>query len=306
MSLSSFEGSLVENIERFKDLIMRYNEEIESKRKLVEHRILNSVKIYRLAENGRKWYLKALNGKRVVGVDGSQISPLKELGIPIGVIQVAKIWVIHGKGEYDKRYRTTFVRLEENIELRRFQLEIEMLIEEMDGKSWLFFDGSLVPYTTDKAIREAYMKTVERLIAESERTETPVIAYIDKSFSRELAGMFELDIYDTYLLADIMDDVLTYTQPFYSHQLGDKICFSYIMVNPAMPVRIEYPAWMKDMHDEVVRTVIAECLLGKTRGYPYILERAHHYSCIDAKARASFMKVIKSQGVSFKWISKIR
>ena len=42
----------------------------------------------------------------------------------------------------------------------------------------------------------------------------------------------------------------------------------------------------------------------KTRGYPYILERAHYYSRLDSKARMSFMKAIKSHGISFKWISK--
>ncbi len=296
--MNGFEGSLIENIGRFKEFLRSYNEEIERKKRSVESRILNTVRIERMDVEGR-WYLKVLDGRRVVGVDGSQISPLRELGIPIGVIQVAKIWVLHGRGVYGRSYRTTFVRLEENLDLRRFQLEIEMLMEEMDGRSWLFFDGSLMPYA-EQSLREEYGRIVSKLIEVSEKTETPVVGYIDKSFSKDVAKMFGLDIYDSFLLSDVMD-LFSYTQP-----LGRGICYAYLMVNPSVPVRIEYPEWMVEMHEEVVRVVFAECLLGKTRGYPYILERAHHYSCIDAKARASFMKAVKSQGVSFKWMSKIR
>jgi len=149
-------------------------------------------------------------------------------------------------------------------------------------------------------VRDKLNKIVSRVIEASEKTQTPIIGYIDKSFSKDIAMRFGLDIYDIFLLSDVMD-VFSYTQPF-----GDRICYAYLMVNPSMPVRIEYPEWMRDMHDEVVKIVFAECLLGKTKGYPYILERAHHYSCIDAKARASFMKAVKSYGISFKWISKIK
>jgi len=300
---TNFDGSLIENVEKFREVIRKYNEEVKNKCKLLEDRIRRLIKIERLSENGRKWYLKVLNKKRVVGVDGGQISPLKELGIPIGVIQVAKIWVIHGLGKFGKNYKTALVRIEDNLELRRMQLEIEMLIEEMDGKSWLFFDGSLIPYFPDQSMKEAYISIVEKLIKESERTETPLIAYIDKSFSRELAKIIGVDMYDPLVLSSVMS-LFSYTQPFHSQQYNGKICFSYLMVNPATPVRIEYPAWMESMHDDVMKVIVAECLLGKTKGYPYILERAHYYSRIDSKARISFMKAIKSYGISFKWISK--
>ncbi len=290
--MNSYEGSLMENIAKFKDFLKRYNEEIEVKRKKVEDRLLRYLRIERV-EVDRKWHLRVLDGRRVVGVDGSQISPLRELGIPIGVVQVAKIWVVHGRGKYGKSYRTTFVKLEENLDLKRFQLEIDTLTEEMDGRSWLFFDGGLI-------VVDELKDAVGRAIRKSEETETPLIGYIDKSFSKDLARRFGLDVYDSVLLSGIMD-LFSYTQPF-----GEEICYAYMMVNPTMPVRVEYPAWMRDMHEEVMRVVLAECLLGKTRGYPYILERAHHYSCIDAKARASFMKAVKSHGVSFKWMSKIR
>ncbi len=295
--MMSFDGNLMENIDKFREMLERYNEEIERKKRNAEHKVLNVIKIERLETSG-KWFLRALKGRRVVGVDGSQMSPLKEFGIPIGVVQVAKIWVVHGNGEFGKRFRTTFVGLDENLDLVRFKSELEMLMEDMDGKSWLFFDGSFTPYVADQNVKEEITESVSEIMRRSEETGTPLVGYVDRSFSKDLAKSLGLDVYDTYLLSDVMD-VFSYTQP-----LGRGICYSYLMVNPSMPVRIEFPEWMKDMHEEVVKVVFAECILGKTRGYPYILERAHHYSCIDAKARASFMKAIKSRGISFKWMSK--
>ncbi len=295
--MMTFDGCLMENIDKFKEVIEKYNEEIEKKKRNAKHRVTNFLKIERM-ENSDKWFLRVLKGKRVVGVDGSQMSPLREFGIPIGIVQVAKIWVVHGEGKFGRSFRTTFVELDENLDLVRFKAELEMLMEDMDGKSWLFFDGSFTPYVSDQNVKENILKIVFEIVRKSEETETPLVGYVDRSFSKDLAKSLGLDVYDTYLLSDVMD-VFSYTQP-----LGRGICYCYLMVNPSMPVRIEFPEWMKDMHEELVKTVFAECLLGKTRGYPYILERAHQYSCIDAKTRASFMKAIKSRGISFKWMSK--
>ncbi len=291
----TFKGSLMENLERFKRVFERYKWATCS----VEFEDLDDLLKLKKVEISGRWHLNVLNGKRVVGVDGSQISPLRELGIPIGAVQVAKIWVVHGRGEFGKDYRTTFVRVEDNIDLKRFQMELEMLMEEMDGKSWLFFDGSLIPHSPDQTVRERMERIVSKVLEKSEETRTPIIGYIDKSFSKDIAKMLGVDIYDAFILSKVMD-MFTYTRP-----MGNGIVYSYVRVNPMTPVRIEYPEWMRDMHEEVVRVVIAECLLGRTKGYPYILERAHRYSHIDSKTRASFMKAVKSFGISFKWISKI-
>ncbi len=290
-----FEGSIIENMDRFKELLRKYNERIIEIKKRVAGKLDKILEIKKV-EMCEKWHLKVLKGKRVVGVDGSQISPFKELGIPIGLVQSALIWIKHGEGLFGKRYRTKIVEIDENIDFKRFQLETEMLLEEMNGESWLFFDGALIPYF--EGLRNDVARIVERIVKESERTGTPVIGYIDKSFSRDIAKRMGIDLYDIYILD--MDD-LSYTQPI-DYRLN--ICFSYIKI-AGTPVRIEFPCWMREIHDDVIRVVMAECMLGKTRAYPYILERAHSYSLIDSKTRENLMKAIKSSSISFKWISKM-
>jgi hypothetical protein len=229
-----------------------------------------------------------------VGVDGSQIQPLKELGIPIGAIQVAKVKVWHGSAKGKVEYYSMPVTIEENINLKRFELEIQALIEEIESnEGWLFFDGSF----NIQEIREA--KIVDELFEKSRKHSVPVIGYVDKSFSRDLSNMFGLTTYDSLLLRKM--SIFEYTKPF----IVDDLVFAYIKLNPTLPVRIEYPSWMTEMHDEVVKLVVAECQLGITKGYPYILERAHKHSIIEQKDRVKFMKAVKSYSVSFKWMAKV-
>jgi NurA-like 5'-3' nuclease len=47
-------------------------------------------------------------------------------------------------------------------------------------------------------------------------------------------------------------------------------------------------------------------MLGSTRGYPYILERAHKYSSIGNNEKMSFIKAVGSYNISFKWMSKLK
>jgi NurA-like 5'-3' nuclease len=50
---------------------------------------------------------------------------------------------------------------------------------------------------------------------------------------------------------------------------------------------------------------MAECMLGSTKGYPYVLERAHTCSQIGNDEKKDFMKAL-SHDTSFKWICKVR
>jgi hypothetical protein len=301
-----FEGTLMSQIKRFKEFVNQYYSQLEEMREKAEKE-LSSIPIFKI-ESKRKWYLDVLDGRRVVGVDGSQITPLRDIGIPVGAVQIAKVIVVHGKGEANVSFYSAFVPMEENVDLRRFQIEIETLMEEMDSNSWLFFDGSLVlSFTAElsKKLREEYIGSINSLLKKSKKTQTPLIGYIDRSYAKDLARNFMLEaIYDSYLLSNRMD-AMTYTPAFKCGEIED-VCYAYLRVNPALPIRIEYPSWMKDMHDEVVRVVVAECMLGSTKGYPYILERSHNYSAIGGRDKMSFMKAVGSHGVSFKWMSKLR
>jgi|Deesub1362B_J571_1020462.scaffolds.fasta_scaffold00047_113 hypothetical protein len=254
--------------------------------------------------------LRILDGVRVVGVDGSEFSPLRELGIPVGAVQASRIKVTHGSGEYHVEIFSDFVHIEENLNLKRFAMEIELLMESMDGESYLFYDGSLllsfVSELNTKIARE-YMKLMTKLIKESENTSTPLIGYIDRSYAKDLARRCGIpNSFDAGLLKDIMP-VMSYTQPVRCDKnLGyeDAISFSYLKI-VGLPSRIEFPAWMEDDIQECVRIVLAESRIGSTGNYPYILERAHKYAAITAKEKDTMMRVVKSSGVSFKWISKV-
>jgi len=290
-------------LKEFNDVLNEYYSKMEREREDLFEELARIPK-FRL-EDGKKWYLKILDGLRVVGVDGSQIMPLKEIGIPIGGIQIAKISIIHGTGEYDLKHYSAFVGMEENVSLTRFKMEVEALMEEMDGKSWLFFDGSLsTTFTADMSdrLREEYSSQINMMLERSEKTGTPLIGYVDRSYARDIAKKFGREVHDSYLFDNILE-LMEYTPAFRSEE--EKICFSYLKVNPASPIRIEFPEWMEDLHHEIAGVVFAECYLGSTKGYPYILERAHECSKIDSIEKKDFMRVF-SRNTSFKWMSKVK
>jgi len=318
-----FEGRLIEKIGQFHLAVNEYYSEMEKDRISIQDK-LSKIPVFNLSdvvkefnesapenslitlntkETRNKWFLKILDGKRVVGVDGSQINPLKDVGIPIGGVQVAKLCVEHGRGKYDLKNYSTFANLGENVGLKRFELEVEALIEEMDGKSWLFLDGALSTTFTaemsDKLVKE-YVSSINSLIKASRDTKTPLISYIDRSYSKDIAKKLGSRSHDSFLLNSILK-LWSYTPSFRS----ENYCFSYFKTNPGTPVRIEYPMWMEDMHHEVAKVVFAECQLGSTHGYPYILERAHSCCQISNEEKRDFMRA-SSLDTSFKWMCKIR
>jgi len=53
-----------------------------------------------------------------------------------------------------------------------------------------------------------------------------------------------------------------------------------------------------------MRLVAAECMLGSTKNYPYVLERAHRYAVIREAEREVIGRMFSRGNVSLKWISK--
>ena len=269
----------------------------------------------RIKVKGKDWYLKALEGKKVVGVDGSQLRHLREFGIPFGAVQIAKFSVIHGKGEYKVEFKSKWLGLESNLDLERFNLEILALLEEMKGKSFLFYDGSFVLSFVSqlrKDLREKYIETINLMLEKSEETSTPVFGFVEKSYARDMVENF----YDTLAIGETLKP-LEYTRPRICRRevakdYRKKICFSYLSLNGLSPVRIEFPAWMVDEIDGLIEIVAAECLLGSTKNYPYVLERAHRYAIIRESERNAIGRIFSKLGesgkaglgTSFKWISK--
>lgn len=283
----SFEGKLFDNILKFKSKIDELSEtEIDIDVKS------NSIRL--------KDPFKILKDVKVSGIDGSQISPLKDFGIPFGGVQAARIWVHHGRGLRDLRYKSNIV-YESNIDLERFKLEIELTKESLEISDFVFYDGSLsVLYTMEMSERlsRAYRKEIDEVVKMSEELGIPIIGYVDRSYTKDLG----LKIYDSFVLSDYLK-LYEYTEPI---ETKTPLLAFYFKSNPSLPVRVEIPKWCENMVDSIAEVVYAECMLGSTSGYPYILERAHKYAKIDEKEKFAFVKAIKSFRISFKYISKVR
>ncbi len=277
-----------------------------------EHEIeVEKAKIARTEVEGKEWYLDVLNGKRVVGVDGSQLRHLREFGIPFGAVQVVRFSVVHGAKEYSLKFKSKWVGLEHDLDLERFNLEIDALIEEMGkGDSHLFYDGSFVLSFISqlrKDLKEAYTESINRMLEKSEETSTPVFGFVEKSFARDISDF----IYDALALRDILN-LFEYTKPLpckreITKEYRERVYFSYLSLNRLFPIRIEFPEWMVDEIDRFAELVAAECLLGSTRNYPYVLERAHKYAVVrevEREAIGRMFSKVATAGTSFKWVSK--
>ncbi len=280
------EGKLFDNLEKFIEKIREIRER--------DYRIDIEKRGVELRDE-----FEILDGLRVLGVDGSQINPLKDFGIPFGGVQSAGITVYHGKGDYDVSYKSRIV-LDTNMELERFRLEVEMIKSKIDSIDYAFFDGSLGAFYTSElseALKKAYQKEIDSLIELSEKFEVPVIGYVDRSYTRDLG----YPVYDSYLLADCLE-LYEYTSPIKTKSPLNAI---YFKSNPSLPSRIEIPEWCSSKAGDIMKVVFAECRLGSTSGYPYILERAHYYARVDEREKRAFVRLVKSSGVSFKYLSKV-
>ncbi len=282
----SMEGKLFDNIHEF----LKRIEEIGQRKMAVD---VETNRIRRTDE------FEILDGVRVLGVDGSQIAPLKDFGIPFGGVQAAGITVYHGKGEFNVAFRSKIVS-ETNLELERFRLEVEMIRDSLGKVDYAFYDGSLgALYMAElsETLKREYQKEIDSLVRLSEKHGTPVIGYVDRSYTRDLG----LSMYDSYALSDHLD-LYEYTGPV---KTRSPLIAIYFKSNPSLPARLEIPEWCEDIVDEIVEIVYAECRLGSTSGYPYILERAHKNAKISEKEKMAFVGLIKSYGISFKYISKV-
>lgn len=296
-----FDGRLMGGVRKFQQALDDYYARMEEEKNSLLNK-LSEIPTFSIDETG-KWYLQELDGKRVVGVDGSQVKPLKDIGVPLGGVQVARLSIQHGIGKHQLNHRSAFISMDENVSLARFKMEVEYLMEEMDGESLLFFDGSLsTSFTAEMSekLRQEYAALISSLIRRSEETRTPLVGYVDRSYAKDLAKSMGVNAYDSYLLSSFLS-LMEYTQAFRSEK--DELCYSYLRANPNQPVRLECPMWMEDIHHDIVKSVMAECMLGSTRGYPYVLERAHSCCQIERDERVDFMRAF-SRDTSFKWMSK--
>ena len=170
------------------------------------------------AQDARSWAMGILNGVTTVGVDGSQLIPSKEYGVPVGLIQVAWFENPHDtSGAYVKdavvevlagpqltnhgEMRTLEDRLfhGEPVNQRRFARETEKVAEYLqtlgtDPTPLVLFDGSLVVSFASQMraeSRKAYIIPIVRALAASIDHRVPLAGFIDTSYARDLIRLLE-------------------------------------------------------------------------------------------------------------------
>jgi len=286
-------------------------------------------------EQGRAWAKLCLQGVTTVAVDGSQLLPSEDISIPLGLVQVA--WFInpHQPGlDYAKQTRLeilTPLKLQSDphhrppdrlVHLRRFQMEVAQLIEDMTAHTQapnrlLLFDGSLIatfaePF--DPQSRQDYVAALVELIQASETHRVPVIAYIDYSRARDLCTLLsrlcELPptdtVFDCHLLSGLAWGSRTPIfqaqrsssdgKPGILSEYGDaanKVAFCYLKAHSGLPVRLEFPSWLvaSGQVETIINWVRGEIIAGQ--GYPYAIETADQAAVIQAPDRQAFLKIFQ-------------
>jgi len=296
-------------------------------------------------QEARQWAFNALLDHPTFAVDGSQIRPDDDLSIPVAAVQVAWFENRHtSDGRYTKdakfevltpedltvEFDGDRVVSEQQINLRRFELEIETLCETMERLAAAgavaeplpvaLFDSSLVISFADRLqdeIQERHVRAMLKLLRCSEKTGIPVVGYVDGSRARDLVNMiarcFKLDDAERIHDADLIDSRLTWgsrtpmfvcargsadrrrqgiLEKFEEYSRG--IGFVYLKTSAtAPPARLEIPLWVleRGLLDQVINLVIAEVVVGN--GYPYVIQSADAAAVISSRDRDAFYAIFQ-------------
>ncbi len=296
----------------------------------------------------RTWALEILLNRPVVAVDGSQLTPSKDFSPPVGAVQIG--WFINEHrpgGSYVKDVEFEILSPDElsndedgvqdrpdsnfpnqNVNCQRFVRECEKLCELMERyadapvlqKPLCYFDGSfIISFAGQMRPKNAlpYRHAVQNLLECSEKTQVPLVGFVDNSFSHDIVRLMEtlleqserLRITDGGLLAPLLPnwgdrspffecaraDALSTkgNAPFYTN-----VVFAYLrLTGNRPPARIEMPRWLLEAGraDEITDLVRAECVVGAS-GYPYAIETADAVAVISLEDRQRFYALFQRWG----------
>ncbi len=279
-------------------------------------------------QESHDWARAQLEGTTTFAADGSQISPSKDLSIPVGLVQIGWYQNPHDpERPYVKDVRVDVLSphdltgddrsfADREVEWRRFQGEVDAALNFMEGyagqPALAFFDGSFIVSFTSTMQSERqrqYAGAIKMLLRCSEETQVPVVGFVDTSYSTDvatlLAHMFgysgRVRISDAALLRPRMDwgdrsrlyicdrDDQVEDRSFYHD-----VCIAYLKTtrdNP--PARVELPRWVYEtgQHEWTFDMVRAECVVGV--GYPYALETADAAAVLTMQDRERFYRMFQ-------------
>jgi len=300
-------------------------------------------------QEARAWAYDILRDRPVLAVDGSQITPTKDFSMPVGAVQVG--WFVNehrpatpGTQNYVKDVRFEVLGPEElgddddsdaegdfpnwRVNQQRFVMECGKLCELMEEYSerpeadrpLCFFDGSFIISFAGQ-LREnrakTYIEAVDRLLHCSRKTLTPLVGFVDSSYSRDVVTLINL-LYakaqiarsgDASLFGRILtawgdrsalflcarrdslnlDPSRATKAPFYKD-----VAFTYVnLVRHRAPARLEMPRWIVEAGraDEIIDRVRAESVVGV--GYPYAIETADALAVISQQDRERFYRILQ-------------
>ena len=303
-------------------------------------------------EDSLAWVRDRLSNVSTFAVDGSQIYPSKDLSIPIALVQIGWFENLHrADARYEKDIAVDVMTpvdlqmtnsgdpVDRRVNLRRFQLETERLIQYMDdhsntGNCLAFFDGSLVvtfAEAFDETTRNFYVECMSELLQASRQYRVPLVSYIDTTYARDLVVMLQRleDLPDAPALHDapLLNSLMAWgdrTPLFrcrrsgvlkhYPAALRDHILFTYLKAHDGFPVRLELPLWVYEagQAEQVLDWVRGEIIIGG--GYPYVIETADQTAVLKADDRQVFLKLLQDWAeqenlnlrLSRKMVSKVR
>jgi hypothetical protein len=298
-------------------------------------------------EESRAW-AEQIRGTTTFAVDGSQLLPWRDASLPVALVQAGIFENPHLPSEpYLKDVRTELLPPEDLlvnepdmmnartneaagyseriVHLRRFELEVETLVERMEHHMArrqsgnptpviALFDGSLIVSFAIKMpppYPDRYAAAAQRLLDASRRTRIPLLGYIDTSYARDTLTMLRIlctlsgdelppphGIHDALLWGDALawGDR---TPAFLSARedlaamgyRGGADAVAYVYLRAASdrpPARVEFPAWLLEdgLLDGVMDALRAEIITGQ--GYPYSIEAADAVAVISTEDRARF------------------
>jgi hypothetical protein len=303
-------------------------------------------------EEGSAWVRQVLTGITTFAVDGSQIFPSKDLSLPIALIQIGWFENPHlPSGEYTKDIRLEIMTPEDlragpegaladrRVNIRRFEMEIERLVEYMavcpdPQRCLVFFDGALVVSfadTFDPESREAYVRAMLRLLQASEHYQVPLVGYVDTTYAHDLTTLlhhcYDLPQAESIHDAQVVNPGMEWGDRTLLYRCdrggiledygewSDRLGFIYLKTTrDTYPVRLEIPLWIWETGqlETLVNWVRAEVFIGS--GYPYAIETADQTAVLQNQDRQVFYRILqewaeqKSIGLRFsrKMISKVR
>jgi len=283
-------------------------------------------------EQSREWVTATIANVATFAVDGSQLYLGKDISLPVALIQIGWYENRHtAQGDYEKDIRVDLLTpaelgaahsgepKERLIQSRRFQMELERLREYLRDPPYrpclAFLDGSLIATFAEWYEPEEhdwYAQQLVDLLRDAETHGTPLVAYIDTTYSRDLVNLVQTvfglpeapHLYDAQLLSpylrawgDRSPYFLAARGGILAHyqEMRDRVGFVYLKTGQdRYPVRLEMPHWIveKGLLDQVIHWVRCEVAIGG--GYPYVIETADQTAVLHNSDRYQFLRLLQT------------